>query len=127
MITQRITNDGSAFVELKAMIMPGITIGKNAVVGAKSVVTKNVKPHHIRQEIRLEKSGLTEKGDKGGRNYNLGYFSFGKDIVLPNLPDSKNISHSTSKAGAVPIGDSLRHKIIRPSHTSAPSEFIFNN
>lgn len=30
-----------------AMIMPGITIGKGAVVAAGSVVTKNVEPYHV--------------------------------------------------------------------------------
>lgn len=61
MITQRITNDGSALMEVKAMIMPGITIGKNAVVGAKSVVTKNVKPHHIMAGNPARKIGIDGK------------------------------------------------------------------
>tara|TARA_Y100000588_G_C13668693_1_gene675292 strand:+ start:348 stop:611 length:264 start_codon:yes stop_codon:yes gene_type:complete len=44
LITKRITIESNAFVGVRAMIMPGITIGKKAIVGAQSVVTKNVKP-----------------------------------------------------------------------------------
>ena len=33
-----------AFIGARAMILPGITIGEKAVVGAQSVVTKNVPP-----------------------------------------------------------------------------------
>ena len=47
LITKKITIEDSAFVGVRAMIMPGITIGKNAIVGAQSVVTKNVKPDQI--------------------------------------------------------------------------------
>ena len=47
LITQKITVEDGAFVGVRAMILPGITIGKNAVVGAQSVITKNVKAHHI--------------------------------------------------------------------------------
>ncbi len=61
LITQRITIEKNAFVGVRAMIMPGITIGKNAVVGAQSVVTKNVKPHHIMAGNPARKIGIDEK------------------------------------------------------------------
>ena len=47
LITKTITVEDNAFVGVRAMIMPGIKIGKNAIVGAQSVVTKNVKPNQI--------------------------------------------------------------------------------
>ena len=61
LITKRITVEGNAFVGVRAMIMPGITIGKNGIVGAQSVVTKNVRPNQIvagnpAREIGLRKS-----------------------------------------------------------------------
>ena len=61
LITKKITIESSAFIGVRAMIMPGITIGKKAIVGANSVVTKNVKPTQIvagnpAREIGLRKS-----------------------------------------------------------------------
>ena len=61
LITKTITVEDNAFVGVRAMIMPGITIGKNAIIGAQSVVTKNVKPNQIvagnpAREIGLHKS-----------------------------------------------------------------------
>lgn len=61
LITKTITVEDNAFVGVRAMIMPGITIGKNAIIGAQSVVTKNVKPNQIvagnpAREIGLRKS-----------------------------------------------------------------------
>ena len=61
LITKKITIESSAFIGVRAMIMPGITIGKKAIVGAQSVVTKNVKPNQIvagnpAREIGLRKS-----------------------------------------------------------------------
>ena len=61
LITKKITIEDSAFVGVRAMIMPGITIGKNGIVGAQSVVTKNVRPNQIvagnpAREIGLRKS-----------------------------------------------------------------------
>ena len=42
------------------MIMPGIKIGKNAIVGAQSVVTKNVKPNQIVAGNPAREIGLCE-------------------------------------------------------------------
>ena len=47
LITKKIIIENSAFIGVRAMIMPGITIGKNAIVGAQSVVTKNVETGQI--------------------------------------------------------------------------------
>ena len=42
LIVKKITIGPHAFIGVRAMIMPGVKVGKNAVVGAMSVVTKNV-------------------------------------------------------------------------------------
>ncbi|WP_394338634.1 acyltransferase [Flavobacterium aquicola] len=42
LITDKITIHKGAFIGARAFIMPGITIGENAIVGAGSLVTKNV-------------------------------------------------------------------------------------
>ncbi len=47
LITKKITIENNAFIGVRAMIMPGITIGPNAIVGAQSVVTKNVETSQI--------------------------------------------------------------------------------
>jgi len=39
--------DDGVWVGDKATILPGVTIGKNAIIGANSVVTKNVQPNSI--------------------------------------------------------------------------------
>ena len=61
LITKNITIKDSAFIGVRAMIMPGITIGKNAVVGAQSVITKNVKAHHIVAGNPAREIGTREK------------------------------------------------------------------
>ena len=43
--TGRIHIKRNAFIGARAMILPDITIGENAIVGAQSVVTKNVAPY----------------------------------------------------------------------------------
>lgn len=45
LITAPITVETYAFVGARAFVLPGLTIGKNAIVGACSVVTKSVLPH----------------------------------------------------------------------------------
>ena len=47
LIVKKITIETHAFIGARAMIMPGIKVGKNAVVGAMSVVTKDVSPDQV--------------------------------------------------------------------------------
>ena len=42
LIVKKITIEPHAFIGVRAMIMPGVNVGKNAVVGAMSIVTKDV-------------------------------------------------------------------------------------
>jgi putative colanic acid biosynthesis acetyltransferase WcaF len=45
LVTAPIVIGAYAFIFARAFVMPGISIGEHAVVGACSVVTKNVPPH----------------------------------------------------------------------------------
>tara|TARA_B100001094_G_scaffold326807_1_gene383687 strand:+ start:923 stop:1249 length:327 start_codon:yes stop_codon:yes gene_type:complete len=47
LLTEKITVGPYAFVGARAMILPGISIGKNAVVGAQAVVSRNVHENEI--------------------------------------------------------------------------------
>ena len=47
LIVKKITIEAHAFIGARAMILPGVKVGKNAVVGAMSVVTKDVHADQI--------------------------------------------------------------------------------
>ena len=47
LIVKKITIEAHAFIGARAMILPGVKVGKNAVVGAMSVVTKDVHAEQI--------------------------------------------------------------------------------
>jgi putative colanic acid biosynthesis acetyltransferase WcaF len=47
LITKKITIGENTFIGARAMILPGISVHKNAVVGAQSVVSKDVAPNQI--------------------------------------------------------------------------------
>lgn len=47
LITNKITIEKNVFIGARAFIMPGITIAENAIVGAGSLVTKNVESNSI--------------------------------------------------------------------------------
>ena len=47
LIVNKITIEPHAFISARAMIMPGVNVGKNAVVGAMSVVTKDIPKNQI--------------------------------------------------------------------------------
>jgi len=47
LVTDKITIGVYAFVGVRAMILPGVSIGKNAVVGAQAVVTKDIHENEI--------------------------------------------------------------------------------
>lgn len=62
--TAKITIGAHAFVGARAFVLPGITIGEKSVVGAASVVTKNVLPRTIvagnpARAISVEGHGLS--------------------------------------------------------------------
>lgn len=47
LITSKITVHQRAFIGARAFVMPGIIVGENAIIGAGSLVTKNVKKNTI--------------------------------------------------------------------------------
>ena len=47
LITKRILIEGNVFIGARAMILPGVTIGKNAVIGAMTVVAKDIEANEI--------------------------------------------------------------------------------
>ena len=47
LITTPITIGENSFIGARAMILPGVSIGGRAIVGAMSVVSKDVPDHHI--------------------------------------------------------------------------------
>ncbi len=60
------------------MIMPGVTLGRGCVVGAGSVVTKDVPPYTIVAGVPAKKIGERTKD----RDYRVEYFPcFNTDMV----------------------------------------------
>ena len=47
LITKSITIGKNSFIGARAMILPGVSIGDQAIVGAMSVVSKDVPDHHV--------------------------------------------------------------------------------
>ena len=47
LITSKITIEKNVFIGVRAIVMPGITVGENAIVGAGRLVTKNVEKNTV--------------------------------------------------------------------------------
>lgn len=47
LVTAPIVIGANAFIGARAFVMPGVTVGKQAIVGACSVVTRNVAPYSV--------------------------------------------------------------------------------
>ena len=47
LITKPITIHRNAFVGVRAMVLPGVSIGENAIIGAQATVTKDVPANNI--------------------------------------------------------------------------------
>lgn len=47
LLTSKITIEKNVFIGARAFIMPGITIAENAIVGAGSLITKNVEANSV--------------------------------------------------------------------------------
>ncbi|MRS60733.1 DapH/DapD/GlmU-related protein [Larkinella terrae] len=47
LITAPITIGAHAFIGARAFIMPGVSVGEHTIVGACSVVTRNIAPHKV--------------------------------------------------------------------------------
>ena len=47
LITDTIIVERNVFIGVRAIVLPGVTIGENSIVGAGSIVTKNVRPDTV--------------------------------------------------------------------------------
>ena len=47
LITKKISIQRNAFIGVRAMLLPGVTIGENAIVGAQTVVTKDISKDEV--------------------------------------------------------------------------------
>jgi maltose O-acetyltransferase len=45
--TRTVTIDNDVWIGINAVVLPGVTVGKGSIIGANSVVTKNVEPYSI--------------------------------------------------------------------------------
>ena len=68
-ITAEVTIEDYVFIGPRAIILPGITIGKGAVVGAGAVVTKDVKPFMVVGGVPAKEIGERQNKDP---HYKLG-------------------------------------------------------
>lgn len=68
-ITKAVTIEDYAWIATRSLILPGVTIGRGAIVGAGSVVTKNVEPGTI---VAGNPAKLIRKRE-GTQSYQLDY------------------------------------------------------
>lgn len=68
-IEEKITVEDYVFIGPRSIILPGVTIGKGAIVAAGSVVTKSVEPHTIVAGVPAQK--IKDRGTKD-YTYTLG-------------------------------------------------------
>ena len=67
LITKPITIGKNSFIGARAMILPGVSIGDQAIVGAMSVVSKDVPDHHI---VAGNPAKILEKEPQVEQRYN---------------------------------------------------------
>ena len=67
---EKVVIEDYVFIGPRSIILPGVTIGKGAVVAAGAVVTKDVPPKTVVAEASLLKKSLIEKLEEF--NYRLG-------------------------------------------------------
>ena len=72
MITAPVIIEDYVWIASRATVLPGVTIGKGAVIAANSVVTKNVEPYSIVGGIPARRIGERNKE----LDYELNYFPF---------------------------------------------------
>ena len=60
LITKKIIIGKNSFTGARAMVLPGVEIGENAIIGAQSVVTKDVLANHISAGNPARKIGVRQ-------------------------------------------------------------------
>jgi acetyltransferase-like isoleucine patch superfamily enzyme len=71
-ITGKVIIEDYAWIAVRAIILPNVTVGKGAVVGAGAVVTKNVEPYSVVAGVPAKKIGERNSN----LLYNLGDFGY---------------------------------------------------
>lgn len=91
----------NCFIGDSAIVLPNVTIGPNSIIGAGSVVTKNVPPNMIAvgnpAKVISTVPEYIEKIEAISKNKKI----FGKDYLIGNLDESKRVEMIRS------IGDAI--------------------
>jgi acetyltransferase-like isoleucine patch superfamily enzyme len=75
----KVVIENHSWISAKAIIMPGVTIGEGAVIGAGAVVTRNIAPFRIAVGVPAREI----KDRTVNINYKLRYFTwFDTDVLL---------------------------------------------
>jgi acetyltransferase-like isoleucine patch superfamily enzyme len=93
-ITAPIIIDSNVFIGVRSIIMPGITIGKNCIIAAGSIVTKNIPENSVAAGVPARVIKSTDEYLKGilVRSLNLGHLKGKeKDKELRKLLEGKLI------------------------------------
>lgn len=86
----RINIGDNVFIGARALIMPGVTIGKNSIIGAGSVVTKNIPDNSVfagnpakfimtKEEYLLKNKKLLNINPRFSEDYTFGSKSFNNE------------------------------------------------
>ncbi|WP_406944826.1 acyltransferase [Halobacillus sp. SY10] len=82
--------EDNAFIGVRSLIMPGVTIGKNSIVAGGSVVTKSVPPDTIVGGIQAKKIGTLDQYEESRKKH----FMNTKKIYEKDYTISGNIDHA---------------------------------
>lgn len=81
----RVIIGNDVWIGCNAIIMPGITVGDGAVIGAGSVVTKNVEPYSIVVGNPAKEIKKRFKKDIIDKLMNLSWWNFSDDVLKSNI------------------------------------------
>jgi acetyltransferase-like isoleucine patch superfamily enzyme len=120
--SRRVTVEDDCWLGINSVVTPGVTIGKGAVVGANSVVTKDVPPYCVvvgaparvlRKRLEFVPPGRIDAARPEDRPYFYSGFEVSRNAVR-HLHDTGGIAASGAFAIALDAsaGDSL-HMIVR--------------
>jgi acetyltransferase-like isoleucine patch superfamily enzyme len=90
--SQKVVIENDCWIGTNTVIMRGVTVGKGAIIGANSVVTKDVPPYTIQAgtPARMLRNRLDFQPPaiiKAGLEAHLPYFYAGLRVIFPNSRD----------------------------------------